>query len=116
MKWLWLFAAAVGAAVLASAQADDASSADRLLEALTKGVPSADLLPRTAELEGETVRAVGLLEGPAGATCRARCGEAANALEELCTGLIRPEAARSEAVCYARVVELAGTCRARCPQ
>lgn len=88
-----------GATLLASAEAQDDARAERLLEALTRGVPAADLLPRTAEMEAQAARASGLLDGAEDEGCRDRCGEAGPVLETLCTGLIRPEAARSKATC-----------------
>lgn len=109
---------AAGGALLSSEEAGDAWTNDRLLTALTKGVPAADLAPRTAEVETNVARAVELLTGDSGegSSCRSACNEAEATLGALCVGLIRPEAARSKAVCYGRMADLAGACVARCPQ
>ena len=117
MKSLYVLAVLAAGALLGSKEAEDAWTTDRLLNTLTKGVPTADLAPRTAKVETEAARAVdALMSDPgAGSSCRALCGEAVTALETLCTGLIQPAAARSKAVCYARTAELAGSCSAHCP-
>lgn len=92
------------AAALASAAAPDAPAPAPIPEVLTRGVPPGDLAPRTTEVEEQAGRAASLLEAGS-------CKEAAGALEILCTELIRPEAALSGAVCYARVAELVESCR-----
>ena len=110
MRRLRPFLATYPAAVmLVAAHAEDTSTTQRQAEALTKGVPAADRLPPSPELDAAAERASALLTAGA-------CGEGAAALETLCTGLIRPEAARSQAVCYARVAELAGACSAETPR
>jgi hypothetical protein len=108
---------AAGAALTASAEPKDAWTSDRLMDALAKGVPAADLAPRPAEVASEASRAVELLTGGGGevSSCRAACGEAGSALEALCSGLIVPGASRSKAVCYRRTADLAGDCAAQCP-
>jgi hypothetical protein len=49
-----------------------------------------------------------------GAACRQVCEDAHQVLGKACGNLLQPGAARSRAICHARVIEVGRQCLAKC--
>lgn len=116
MRLVVVLALALIAVSVALAEDAPSEAGQQLLHRLTAGVPAEELAPNGPETVAQASRAAGLLAHGTGdlAACASACGEAAPALELLCSAAVLPTAARSGATCYARALEVVARCEARC--
>ena len=118
MRWLvLLFAVSLTAAAAAGLTSEPRAAGRELLDALFASMPPDDFDydagARLAELE-EALDAIAPAEAANAAACRRRCEATQGVLERSCDVLLQPAAARSRAVCQARLLVVAQQCRAEC--
>ena len=93
-------------------------SPDAVLTALFSNIPPDDFDYDAGARLGELEEALGKAQAGAGpaspSSCLRSCDDTHRVLEKSCDVLLQPAAARSRAVCEARVVDIRQQCRMRC--
>ena len=111
---LVLFAAAAGPAL----PSEPPKSGSEILTSLFRNISTDDFDydagERLADLEQALDKLRAAAEEPGPASCDRYCDARSPVLEKSCSTLLQPVAARSRALCHARVLDMRAQCRAAC--
>ena len=117
----WLAPASLALALAAAGGAlpsEPLTSSRELLQSLFRNIPADDFDYDAGERLAQVQEALDALRpaatGQGAASCHRYCDERSTVLENSCGVMLQPSAARSRAVCHARVVEMNMQCRAGC--
>ena len=118
----WLAPAALLLALAAAGEvltSEPPASSREILQSLFRSIPADDFDYDAGERLARLQEALDALraataEDAGAASCNRYCDDRSTVLENSCGVMLQPSAARSRAVCHARVVEMNAQCRAGC--